>query len=129
VQRIEGALIQRAGGDPHKPLHNWGLRAIDRSYLQEVESRLQTMLKGIGVAFAALTVTMQGKLCLTADGTSAESMLYKDEVDTLAGLLRDWVCAQARIDRKSMLCRDEARMVHKTLERLEQALGIVGNSD
>jgi hypothetical protein len=51
-------------------------RAIDRSYLQEVESRLQTMLKGIGAAFAALIVTMQGKLCLTADGTSAESVFH-----------------------------------------------------
>jgi hypothetical protein len=37
VQRIEDALTQRAGGDPHKPRHNWGLQAIDRGYLQPAD--------------------------------------------------------------------------------------------
>jgi hypothetical protein len=62
-------------------------------------------------------------------GRECVSLFHKDVVDTLASLLRDWVRAQAGIDRKSALFRDEACVVHKTLERLEQALGIVGNSD
>lgn len=125
LQRVEDALIQRVGGDPRKRLHHWGLRAIDRNYLEEVESKLLAVLQSIGVAFADLTVTAQGKLSLTADGTSAESVFHEDVVDTLASLLRDWVRAKAGVDRKSVLFRDHTRAALKALERLEQALGIV----
>lgn len=124
VQRIEDALIQRAGGDPRKRLHGWGLHAIDHTYLQEVERKLLTVLQSIGVAFADLTVTAQGKLCLTADGTSAESVFHKDIADTLASLLRDWVRAKVGIDQKIALFPDDTRAVLKILERLEHALGI-----
>ena len=123
VQHIENVLIQRVGGDPRKRLHNWGLRAVDRNYLQEVESKLLAVLQSIGVTFAELTVTAQGKLCLTADGTSAESIFHADVADTLASLLRDWVRARVGLDRNVVLFRDNTRTVLKTLERLEQALG------
>jgi len=128
VQRIEDALIQRIGGNPRKRLHNWGLRAIDRSYLEEVESKLLAVLQSIGVTFADLTVTAQGKLSLSADGTSAESVFHEDVVDTLASLLRDWVRAKAGVDRKIVLFRDDTRAALKTLERLERALGIAADS-
>jgi hypothetical protein len=78
VQRLEETLIQRAGGDPRKRLSGWGRREIDRSYLQEVENKALGVLQGLGVAFADVTVTAEGKLCLSADGTSAESVFYED---------------------------------------------------
>jgi hypothetical protein len=76
------------------------------------------------VAFADLTVTTQGKLSLTADGTSAESVFHEDVVDTLASLLRDGVRAKIGVDRKSVLFHDDTRAALKTLECLERALGI-----
>jgi hypothetical protein len=79
------------------------------------------------VAFADVTVTAQGKLCLTADGTSAESVFYEEVVDTLASLLRDWVRAKVGIGQKVHLFHD-ARAAHKTLERLERALGLSAGS-
>ncbi len=128
VQQIEAALIQRAGGDPHKRLPAWGLRAIDQHYLQEVERKVQAVLQGIGMAFADLTVTAQGKLCLTADGTSAESMFHTDVADTVASLLRDWVRSKVGVGRRLRLFHDDERTVRKTLERLERALGIAEGS-
>ena len=125
VQQIETALIQRAGGDPHKRLPGWGVREIDQHYLQEVEHKVQAVLQGIGVAFADLTVTAQGKLCLTADGTSAASIFHADVADTAASLLRDWVRSKAGVGQRFGLFRDDQRTVQKTLQRLEQALGIV----
>lgn len=89
-----------------------------------VEGKLLDVMQSIGVAFADLTVTAQGKLRLTADGTSAESVFHKDMADTLASLLRDWVRAKIGMDRKIALFRDDTRAVLKTLERLERALGI-----
>jgi hypothetical protein len=127
VQRLENTLIQRAGGDPRKRLPGWGRREIDRSYLQEVESQILAVLQGLGVAFADVTVTAQGKLCLTADGTSAESVFYEEVMDTLASLLRDWVRAKVGIGQKVRLFHD-ARAAHKTLERLERALGLTEGS-
>ena len=123
VQRLEETLIQRAGGDPRKRLPGWGRREIDRSYLQEVENKVLAVLQGIGVAFADVTVTAQGKLCLTADGTSAESVFYEEVLDTLASLLRDWVRAKVGVGQRVRLLHD-ARAAHKTLERLERALGL-----
>jgi hypothetical protein len=126
VQRIEEVLIQRAGGDPHKRLRAWGLREIDRAYLHEVETKLQGVLQSIGVAFADVTVTAQGKLHLTAAGTSAESVFHEDIGDTVVGLLRDWVRAKAGIGERFRLFRDDKRAIEKTLEQLERALGIMG---
>jgi hypothetical protein len=82
------------------------------------------VLQSIGAAFADLTVTAQGKLSLSADGTSAESVFHEDVIDTLANLLQDWVRAKAEVDRKIVLFRDDTRAALKTLERLEQVLGI-----
>lgn len=124
VQRIEAALIRRAGGDPQKRLHGWGLREIDQHYLQEVEHTVEAVLQGIGVAFADLTVTSQGKLCLTADGTSAESIFHAEVADTAASLLRDWVRSKVGIGQRFRFFREDARAVRKTLERLEHPLGI-----
>jgi hypothetical protein len=129
VQRIEETLIRRAGGDPHKRLRGWGLREIDRAYLHEVETKLQDVLQSIGVAFADLTVTAQGKLHFTADGTSAESVFHEDVGDTVATLLRDWVRAKAGIGERFRLFRDDKRAVQKTLEQLERTLGIPGGRD
>jgi hypothetical protein len=129
VQRLEDALIRRAGGDPRKRLRGWGLSEIDQHYLQEVEGKMQVVLQGIGVAFADLTVTAQGKLRLTADGTSAESMFHGDAADTAASLLRDWIRAKVGIDRRGVLFRDDDRAVQRTLARLEQALGTRDSTD
>ncbi|MGH8055728.1 MAG: hypothetical protein ACREOH_00625, partial [Candidatus Entotheonellia bacterium] len=124
VQRIEAAMVRRAGGDPHKRLPGWGLHEIDQRYLQEVERTVEAVLRGIGVVFADLTLTAQGKLRLTADGTSAESMFHAEVADTAACLLRDWVRAKVGIGQRFRFFRDDERAVRKTLERLEQALGI-----
>ena len=125
MQRIEDALIKRAGVDPHKHLPNWGLRTIDRTYLQDVERELLAVLQSIGVGFADLTVTAQGKVCLSANGTTAESIFHKQVADTVANLLRNWVRAEAGIDRRLGWFREEDRRVtDKTLERLEGALGL-----
>ena len=103
---------------------------IRRKAVQENVEQLRMRLvqvakvQGLGMAFADLTVTAQGKLCLTADGTSAESVFYGDVADTLASLLRHWVRAKVGLDRNSMLFRDDTRAVLKTLERLEMALGM-----
>jgi len=129
VQRIEDALIRRAGGDPRKRLRDWGLGEIDLDYLKEVESKVQTVLQGIGVAFVDLKVSSQGKLCLTADGTSAESVFHTEVADTVASLLRAWVRSKAGVDRKFHLFHDDSRMVQKSLERLERVLGIVEGSE
>jgi hypothetical protein len=129
VQRIEETLIRRAGGDPHKRLRGWGLPEIDRTYLQVVETKVQVVFQNIGVAFVDLTVTTQGKLHLTADGTSAESVFHEDVTDTLATLLRDWVRAKVGIGGRFKLFRDDQRAIQKTLERLERALGILGQRD
>jgi hypothetical protein len=128
VQRIEEALIRRAGGDSQKRLRGWSLCEVDRAYLHEVETKLQSVLQSIGLAFADVTVTAQGKLHLTADGTSAESIFHEDVSDTIASMLRDWVRAKAGIDGRFRLFRDDKRAVQKTLERLERALGIVGEN-
>ena len=106
------------------PLAHGSFRASSARYLEAVESKLLAVLQSIGVAFADLTVTAQGKLSLSADGTSAESVFHEDVVDTLANLLRDCVRAKAGVDRKIVLFRDDTRAALKTLERLEQALGI-----
>jgi hypothetical protein len=127
VQRLEDTLIQRVGGDPRKRLPGWGRREIDRSYLQEVESRVLAVLQGLGITFGDVTLTAQGKLCLTADGTSAESVFYEEVVDTVSNLLRDWVRAKVGIGQKVRLFHD-ARAAHKTLERLEGALGLAAGS-
>jgi hypothetical protein len=129
VQRIEDTLIRRAGGDPHKRLRGWGLREIDHTYLGEVETKLRGILQSIGVAFADLTVTAQGKLRLTADGTSAESIFHEEAGDTVAGLLRDWVRAKAGVDGRFGLFRADKRAVQKTLEQLERVLGMMGERD
>jgi hypothetical protein len=62
---------------------------------------LQARYKSIGVAFADLTVTAQGKLALSTNGTSAESVFHEDVVAPLASLLREWVRAKAGVDRKA----------------------------
>jgi hypothetical protein len=129
AQHIEETLIRRAGGDPYKRLRGWGLCEIDRAYLHEVETKLQAVLQSIGVAFADLTVTAQGKLHLTADGTSAESIFHEDVGDTIAALLRDWVRAKAGIGERFRLFRDDKRAVQKTLEQLERVLGITEGGD
>ncbi len=125
MQRIEDALLQRAGVDPHKRLPNWGMRTIDRAYLQDVERQLLAVLQSIGVGFADLTVTARGKVCLSANGTSAESIFHQEIADTVANLLRNWVRAEAGIDRRIGWFREEDRRVtDKTLARLEDALGL-----
>jgi hypothetical protein len=129
AQRIEEALIRRAGGDPQKRLRGWGLRAIDGAYLHEVETKLQDVLQSMGVAFADLTVTAQGKLHFTADGTSAESVFHEDVGDTVTALLRHWVRAKAGIGGRFSLFRDDKRAVQKTLEQLERAVGITEGKD
>jgi hypothetical protein len=129
VQRIEEILIRRAGGDPHRRLRGWGLHEIDRTYLHEVETKLQGVLQSIGVAFADLTVTAQGKLHFTADGTSAESVFHAEVGDTVATLLRDWVRAKAGVGGRFSLFRDDKRAAQKTLEQLERALGMMGGGD
>ena len=129
VQRIEDTLIRRAGGDPHKRLRGWGLREIDHTYLGEVETKLRGIFQSIGVAFADLTVTAQGKLHLTADGTSAESIFHEEVGETVAGLLRDWVRAKTGVGGRFGLFRDNKRAVQKTLEQLERALGVLGGRD
>ena len=48
-------------------------------------------------------------------------------MDTLASLLRDWVRAKVGIGQKVRLFHD-ARAAHKTLERLERALGLAEGS-
>jgi hypothetical protein len=129
VQRIEDTLIRRAGGDPHKRLRGWGLGKIDRGYLHEVETKLQAVLHSIGVAFADLTVTAQGTLHLTANGTSAESIFHEDVGDSIAALLRNWVRATAGMGERFSLFRDDQRIVQQTLEHLERALGIMEERD
>lgn len=129
VQRIEDALIRHAGGNPRKRLRDWGPGEIDLNYLKEVESKVQTVLRGIGVAFVDLTVTSHGKLCLTADGSSGESAFLTDVADTVAILLRAWVRSKTGVGRRVALFHDDSRLIQKTLERLEQALGIAESSD
>jgi hypothetical protein len=125
VQRIEAALIHRAGEDPHKHLRGWGLGEIDRDYLYAVETKLRSVLQSIGVAFADVAVTAHGKLHLTADGTSADSSFHEDVADTVVALLRDWARAKAGIGERFRLFPKEKRAIEKTLEQLERALGIM----
>jgi hypothetical protein len=127
VQRLEDTLIQRAGSHSPKRLTGWGRCEIDRSSLQEVESQVLAVLQGLGIVFADVTVTVQGKLSLAADGTSAESVFCEEVVDTVASLLRSWVRTKAGSGQKVRLFHD-ARAAHKTLERLERALGLAAGS-
>jgi hypothetical protein len=79
------------------------------------------------VAFADVTVTAQGKLCLTADGTSAESVFYEEVVDTLASLLRPGGARQSWCWAKSPSVSRRTGGPQNA-ERLEHTLGLAEGS-